>query len=54
MADVSFVGIVFVSVLFDLASLSIISSHIITELRVILAKYLSFSQLQLHVASFQI
>ena len=50
--SLKFVGTVFVSSLYDLASASIISSHIITELLKILAKYLSFSQL--HVSGFQI
>ena len=43
-----FVGIAFVSLSYD----SIISSHIIAELSIILAKYLPF--LQLHVEGFQI
>ena len=47
-----FVVTVFVSSSYSLASASIISPHIITELPIILAKYLSFSQL--HVAQFQI
>ena len=41
-----------VSLLFDLASMSIISSHIMTELSIILAKYFQF--LQLHIAGYQI
>ena len=44
-----FVGTVFVRILFVL---SIISSHLITELPIMLPAYLPFSQL--HVAGFQI
>ena len=43
--------LVFVFSLFDLASASIISSHIITESSIILVKYSPFSQL--HAARFQ-
>ena len=43
---------VFTSSSYDLASTSIILSHIITELLIILAKYSSF--LQLHIVVFQI
>ena len=50
--SLQFVGIVFVSSSFDLVSASIISSHVITELTVILAKYFPFSQL--HIEEFQI
>ena len=42
---------VFVSSMYYLASASIPSSHVITELSIIFAKYLPF--LQLHVAGFQ-
>ena len=42
----------FVSSLFGLAYVSIISSHLITELSIILSKYFPF--LQLHVEEFQI
>ena len=47
-----FVGIVFVSSSFDLGFTSIISSHVITELSIIIAKY--FPILQLHGEGFQI
>ena len=50
--SLKFVGTVSVSSPYDLASASIISSHIIPELSIILAKHLPFSQL--HVAGFQI
>ena len=47
-----FVATVFISKLFDLASASIILSHVITKLLIKLAKY--FPCLQLHVKGFQI
>ena len=47
-----FIVTVFVSSSYDLSSASIISSYVITELHIILAKYLPF--LQVHVAGFQI
>ena len=50
--SLKFVGIVFVSSTYDLASASIISPDVITESSIIFAKYLPF--LQLHVAGFQI
>ena len=58
--SLKFVGTDFVASSFDLALVamvfdhlsSIISSHVITELSVILAKYFPF--LQLHVEGFQI
>ena len=48
--SLTFVGIVFVSPLFDLASASIISLRVITESSIILPKHLPF--LQLHPAGF--
>ena len=48
--SLKFVGIVFVSSSWDLASHH--SSHVIAESSIILAKYLPF--LQLHVSGFQI
>ena len=50
--SLKFVGAVFVSLTFNIASASIISSHSIAESSIILAKYFPF--LQLHVAGFQI
>ena len=50
--SLKFFGIVFAFSLFDLALASIISSHVITESSVILAKYFSF--LQLHEEGIQI
>ena len=47
----AFVRTVFVVSLYDLATASIISSHVITESWIILTKYLPF--LQLYVAGFQ-
>ena len=49
--SLKFVGIVFVSSLFDSACASIIPSHVTTESSVMLANYFSF--LKLHVATFQ-
>ena len=49
--SLKFVGIVFVSSLFDSACASIIPSHVITESSIMLTNYFSFSQL--HVARFQ-
>ena len=48
--SLKFVGTVFVSLLFNLASASIILSHIINEASIILAKYIPF--LKLNVEGF--
>ena len=50
--QIIFFSLTFVSSLFYLASASIISSHIIAESSIVLAKCFIF--LQLHVAEFQI
>ena len=50
--SLKFVGAVFCFSSYDLASASIISSHVITESSKILAKYFSFSEI--HVLRFQI
>ena len=49
--SLKFVGTVVTS-LYDLGSASIISSHVIAESSILLAKYFGF--LQLHVAEFEI
>ena len=51
-SQILFFGIAFAFLLFDLNSRSIISSHVVTESSIILAKYFRFSQL--HASGFRI